>query len=225
VLKHTLPLICLLALATLANIAPGRWVEESSTTERGEHPQITMADEEVTVFFWQDCVLVEAWYDMHNSGEVTRNAMMLPMYFEYPDEVSDFEPSVTVSINGELLDSYIVRRKQYDEAGNHSATLVSALFRGGQLAAETTTRFTVSYLAPYTAEGCFEYPLGTGGGWRNPIGHGVLWLRPGPGADWSIVEEYGDIALPEPSFDGEAARWEFTELEPPTDTCYWLRVK
>ncbi len=223
-LKHTTLLICLLSLTTLANIAPGRWVEESSTVERGEHPAITMADEEVTVFFWEDCVLVEAWYDMLNSGEIIDSTMLLPMYFEYPGEASGFEPSVTVSINGEVLESQVGLRKQYDEAGKHTATMVVTLFRG-RLPADTTTRFTVSYLAPYTAEGCFEYPLGTGGGWRNPIGHGVLWLRPGPGADWNIVEEYGDVALPEPAFDGESVRWEFTELEPPPDTCYWLRVR
>jgi hypothetical protein len=225
--------VSLLLLSTVfnaaANVAPGRWVEERPGNVPREHPSISMSDEEVTVFFWEDVVLVEAWYDMTNLGPTGRTPLMLPMYFIYPagGPEEEFEPWVRVSIDGEELDTRAFLRPQFDEEGEWTATMVMALF-SCDFPPETTTRLVASYLAPYAwreGVGCFEYPLGTGGNWSEPIGHGTLHLRPGPGAGWELVEEYGEKDLPEPVFDGETVSWEFTALEPPPDTCYWLKVK
>jgi len=228
-MRTTLVVLLLATLPAAADVAPGRWVEDRPEGAALEHPTISMSDEEVTVFFWEDIVLVEAWYDMTNTGSTGQTPMMLPMYFIYPDQGpdEDFEPWVRVSVNGEELETRAFLRPQFDEAGGWSATLVMALFRY-DLPPGETTRIVASYLAPYVWRedgGCFEYPLGTGGGWHSAIGHGTLALRPGPGADWDCVEDFGQKSLPEPTFDGETAVWEFTDLEPPADTCYWLRVR
>jgi hypothetical protein len=228
----TLPILLLLVFVpfhSTANVAPGRWVEERAENVLREHPAIAMSDEEVTVFFWEDMVLVEAWYDMTNDGLIGKTPLMLPMYFIYPDRGpdEDFEPWIRISAGGKEVDTRAFLRPQFDDTGEWVATLVMALFNC-DFPAGGTTRLVASYLAPYVWTedgGCFEYPLGTGGSWNSPIGHGTLHLRPGPGADWELVEEYGDKHLPEPTFDGEGVTWEFTALEPPPDTCYWLIIK
>ncbi|MBD3399633.1 MAG: hypothetical protein GF399_04810 [Candidatus Coatesbacteria bacterium] len=223
------PLIILLAAAaTLANIAPGRWVEPSSYPVSREHPAITMADEEVWVWFWEDVVLVEAWYDMLVQRDFGRSRLFLPMYFSYPElpELGDFEPWVEVSIDGEAIPATAALREQRVD-GETVAVLVQAEFAHDF--EPGVSRIEVAYLAPYvwreTADGlrgCFEYPLGTGGAWREPIGHGVLHLAPGPGADWELLHDYGDYHLPEPEVGEKEIRWEFTELEPPPETAYWI---
>jgi hypothetical protein len=228
-MRPILTLLLLAACYAAANVAPGRWVEDRPGGAPTEHPTVTMSDEEVSVFFWDDVVLVEAWYDMTNAGSSGPVPMMLPMYFIYPDQGpdEDFEPWVRMSVNGEELETRAYLRPQFDEAGEWSATMVMALFRY-EFPENSTTRLVATYLAPYVWRedgGCFEYPLGTGGGWHSPIGHGTLYLSPGPGADWDCVEDFGQKELPEPTFDGETAVWEFTDLEPPPDTCYWLKVK
>ncbi|MCX7021522.1 MAG: hypothetical protein NTW26_04455 [bacterium] len=227
-MRPTLTILLLAVLPAAADVAPGRWVEDRPEGATLEHPTVSMSDEEVTVFFWEDVVLVEAWYDMTNTGPSGQTPMMLPMYFIYPDRGpdEDFEPWVRISVNGEELETRAFLRPQFDEAGEWSATMVMALFRYDFPTGETT-RLVASYMAPYVwweDGGCFEYPLGTGGGWHSAIGHGTLYLCPGPGADWGLVEDFGQKALPEPTFDGETAAWEFTDLEPPPDTCYWLKV-
>jgi len=211
-----------------ANVAPGLWVEPARYPVELEHPAVTMADEEVWVWFWEDSVMVEAWYDMAVHRDFGYSRLYLPMYFTYPElpETAEFEPWVAVRIEGVEVEAGVELRSQYRD-GAHVATLVQADF--AHVFSPGVCRIEVAYIAPYvwreTAEGetgCFEYPLGTGGAWREPIGHGVLHLAPGPGADWDLLAAYGQRHLPEPEVTAEEVRWEFFELEPPPDTCYWI---
>jgi len=220
--------LLLLTCSTLANVAPGLWVEPSHYPVDREHPVVTMADEEVWVWFWEDEVLVEAWYDMEAHRDFGYSRLYLPMYFTFPElpETGEFEPWVEVIINGETVPVEAVLREQRID-GELSAILVQANFAYDFDLG--VSRIEVAYLAPYVwretddgLHGCFEYPLGTGGAWKEPIGHGVLHLAPGPGADWDLLYDFGDYHLPDPVVGEDEIRWEFTALEPPPETAYWI---
>lgn len=224
-----------------ADIAPPEQPPGSSLVPDAEITNVVMVSEDVLLTVqstpWNGTLLAEeenrgltrdwAWVEAHfvmrNTGMqheamAVRFPLSAPLYHESPaNEIR----GLTVHVEGRLVATQRVEAPFTLGGSEEGAPIGWAVFEV-DFPAGAEVRIDVAY--PLRATGYadqdsrFVYVLGTGGGWKGPIGKAKIALRlPYPASIENIVNHDAGWMTPQFYFDGDELGWIHYNLEPEPD--------